>query len=323
METTLQSAGNPAATSSAVMRTGKITIRAIVDLYMAEYAGRDTTRAQRLGWWVDKIGGVTLAELTDDQIYFAVQDLAGQRGRYWAGKDADEKPIFRAKRRPLSPATLNRYAAALGAVLTWAVKRRIAPRGWDNPCKRLERHVENNERVRFLSDDERERLLGACRMSTWDRLYLLVMLGLTTGARRGELECLTWGDVDYEKAVAYVRRTKNGDRKMLPLVPTVIDELRRHSRGGSTLLFASRRRADRAYNFDPAWEAALRAAGVRNFRFHDLRHSCASYLAQSGASLLEIAEVLGHRQLSVTKRYSHLTVQNKAALVNRVLGGIR
>jgi integrase len=322
MESSLQSAGVVSASSSAA-RTGEITIREIVDRYMAEYAGQDTSRAQRLSWWCAKLGNITLADLTDDQIYFALQDLATQRGRYWAGLDADGHAIYKAKRGPLTPATLNRYAAALGAVLSWGVKRRIAPRGWDNPCKRLERHVENNERVRFLSDDEREQLLAACRASRWKRLYLLTMLGLTTGARRGELERLTWADIDFEQAVAYVRRTKNGDRKMLPLVPAVIDELRVHAGAPSSLLFASHRRPDRAYNFNPVWYAALKSAHVRTFRFHDLRHSCASYLAQSGASLLEIAEVLGHRQLSVTKRYSHLTVKNKATLVNRVLGGIK
>jgi len=119
------------------VRTGEITIREIVDRYMAEYAGRDTTRAQRLGWWVAKLGSVSLADLTDDSIYFALQDLAPQRGRYWAGVDADGKTIYKAKRGPLSPSTVNRYGAALGAVLTSSVKRRIAPRGWDNPCKRL------------------------------------------------------------------------------------------------------------------------------------------------------------------------------------------
>jgi integrase len=322
MESSLQSAGETAASSGAV-RNGDITIRAIVERYMAEYAGQDTSRAQRLTWWCVKLGCVTLANLTDDEIFFALQELATQRGRYWAGTDADGKAIYKAKRNSLTPATLNRYAAALGAVLSWSVKKRIAPRGWDNPCKRLERHAENNERVRFLSDEERERLLAASRKSRWDRLYLMIMLGLTTGARRGELARLKWGDIDFEQAVAYVRRTKNGDRKMLPLVPTVIVELRAHAGAPSALIFASRRRPDRAYNFVPVWQVALRTAHVREFRFHDLRHSCASYLAQSGATLLEIGEVLGHRQLSVTKRYSHLTVKNKADLINRVLGGIK
>ena len=76
-------------------------------------------------------------------------------------------------------------------------------------------------------------------------------------------------------------------------------------------------------NFEQPWQLALLNAGIRQFRFHDLRHSCASALAQNGATLLEIAEVLGHRQLQVTKRYAHLCTGHKAKLINRVLGQVR
>ena len=83
-----------------------------------------------------------------------------------------------------------------------------------------------------------------------------------------------------------------------------------------------KRRSDFAYCFTKPWKKALEDAQINDFRFHDLRHSCASYLAQSGASLLEIADVLGHKQISVTKRYAHLCIEHKSNLINRVLGGI-
>jgi len=204
----------------------------------------------------------------------------------------------------MAPATINRYAAALAAVLTWAIKKRIAPRGWENPCKGIERRPEDNEVVRFLSESERVALLSECKKSVWSKLYLFVLIALTTGARRGEIERMRWGDfaLGLEQPVCSVNKTKNGDRKVLPLVPAVVEELRRHMGAPTALVFASKRRPDVAYNHVPSWHRALKGAGVRNCRFHDLRHSCASYLAQSGATLLEIAEVLGHRQLSVTKR---------------------
>jgi integrase len=75
-------------------------------------------------------------------------------------------------------------------------------------------------------------------------------------------------------------------------------------------------------NFGRTFEKAMADAKIDDFHFHDLRHSCASYLAQNGATLLEIADVLGHRTLDMVRRYSHLTTGHKAALVNRVLGGI-
>ena len=121
------------------------------------------SRTQRLGWWVAKLGSTSLANLNDDDIFDALEELATRRGRYWAGIDADGNAIYKAKGKPVAPATINRYAAALGAVLSWAVKKRIAPRGWDNPSKRIERRAEHNEVIRFLSDIEREALLGECR----------------------------------------------------------------------------------------------------------------------------------------------------------------
>lgn len=318
-----QSVGVRANVSSGASRNPNINVRDLADLYMAAYTGRDPALVYRMTWWCGKIGDITLAELSDDHVYFALEALSTKPGRYWAGTDADGEPIMKAKRGPMAPATVNRYAASLGALLTFAIKKRIAPKGFEHPCRRIERRPEDNERVRFLTDKERENLLKACKASAWPRLYLLVLMGLTTGARRGELMNLRGRDLDLDRAVAYVHTTKNGDAKVLPLLPAVVELLRQAAPAQGSLLFASKRRPDLPYTFESVWGTALKAAGVKDFRFHDLRHTCASYLAQSGASLLEIGNVLGHRQLSVTKRYSHLTTQNKAELVSRVLGGIR
>lgn len=323
MSSVLQSVAQRANASSSASRNGNLTIRELADLYMADHVGRDPALLYRLSWWCARLGDVTLAEISDDHVHEALEQLAKRPGRYWAGTDADGKPIMKAKRGALAPATVNRYAASLGGMLTWAIRKRIAPRGFEHPCRGVERRRESNERVRFLTPDERTHLLEACRASKWPRLYLLVLMAITTGARRGELMGLRGRDLDLVRAVAHVHLTKNGDRKVLPLMPAVVDELRRHRLGPDTLVFASRRRPDQPYTFESVWATALKAARVRDFRFHDLRHTCASYLAQDGASLLEIADVLGHRQLSVTKRYSHLTTAHKARLVSRVLGEIR
>jgi integrase len=333
MHAELKSAGDGVANSGATQtgiemlpartRDGSITIAALADRYMAKYAGRDRSRPQRIGFWVARFADTRLVDLTDDAIFDALQDLATERGRFYAGKDVDGKPIYKAKRKALSGPSVNRYGAALAAMLSWAIKNRIAPSDWRHPCKSVERFPENKGRVRFLSDDERERLLAACKASKWPKLYLLVLLAITTGARRGELQRLRWADIDFERCVASVDETKNGDRRVLPLTPPVIEELRRFEGALGELLFPSSRRPDTPFNNVPAWQIAVKAAGLRDFRFHDLRHSCASYLAQSGAPLLQIAEVLGHRNLAITKRYAHLTIHHKAELVGKVLGGIR
>ena len=289
---------------------------------MGQYTGRDTARVYRLGWWAARLGEVPLAELSDDQVHVALESLAQRQPRYFAGKDADGRRVYRSKRKPIAPATLNRYSASLSAVITWAIKRRIAPKGYVHPCRSVERRPEHNERTRFLSDDEVQRLLEACRASAWPRLYALVLMAVTTGARRGELLGLRWRDLDLDRGEAAVSVTKNGDPRVLPLVPAVVTELRRLEAGASSLVFPATRSPARPFTIEPRFKEALRAAGLRGVTFHTLRHSCASLLARNGATLLEIADLLGHRQLQVTKRYSHLATGHKAALVQRVMAGV-
>ncbi len=305
------------------LRSGSVTVADLIDAYMAQYAGRDDTRAQRLGWWTAQIGALTVDTISDDHVHAALEHLADNPPRYFAGKDADGRPIMRAKRKTLAPATVNRYSAALASVFTWAVRRRIAPKGWVHPCRAVERRPENNEKTRFLTRDERERLLAACKASKWPRLYLLVLLALTTGARKGELLGLRWADVDLAHKVVHVGRSKNGDPKVLPLVPAVVEQLQALKGAESALVFASVEVPTKPYSFEPRWAQALKAAHIRGFRFHDTRHSAASHLAQNGATLLEIADLLGHRQISMTRRYSHLAAGHRSELVNRVMGDMR
>jgi len=299
------------------------TLAELVDAYMAAYAGRDRTRVTQLARWVALLGDRAFASLTDEDLFQGLEAIAREPARVYMGRDADGHPIERAKGQR-SPATVNRYQAAIAAVFTWAIKRRLTPRGWDNPARRLERAPERNGVVRFLAQDELERLLEACKRSSWPRLYLLVLMALTTGARRSELLGLTWADLDLERSIAHIRETKNGHPRALPLTPAVVEELRRFAIARpEACVFPSRSRLTKPRAFESSWSFALKTARIRRFRFHDLRHSCASYLAQNGASLLEIADVMGHRQLAMVKRYAHLTTDTKARLVNRVLGGIK
>ena len=116
--------------------------------------------------------------------------------------------------------------------------------------------AEKDEIVRFLSDAEREALLAACRSSKRPRLYLLMLTALTTVARRDELEGPRWLAHDFDCGEGSIERSKNGDRKMLVLVPAVVDEMRRFVGAAAALVFPSKRRPDVADNFDPPWTAA-------------------------------------------------------------------
>jgi integrase len=304
------------------LRDGGMALGALIDLYMAHYAGRDTTRVQRLAWWNAQMGTLALQDLSDDHVHAAIEQLATKHSRYFAGRDADGQAVYRAKKGALAPATLNRYTACLAAVITWSIKKRIAPKGFVHPCRSIERRPEDNAKTRFLDDGECARLLEACRASTWPRLYLLVLMALTTGARKGELVGLRWADVDLERAEAYVGRTKNGDPRVLPLVPAVVEQLQRFKAGAASLVFRSPHAPEKRFAFESKFHEALAAARIRGVTFHTLRHSAASMLARNGATLLEIGDLLGHRQLQMTKRYSHLATSHKAALVNRILGAI-
>jgi len=276
---------------------------------------------------------VTFSELTVDYLIhgFKGKSLVDQKSKlnYWNQLIGSKQLIYITKHditnglhnlpNTLTNATINRYKAAISVVFSYACREYDLR---ENPVRLIPSLPENNERTRFLSEAERTRLFRSCRTSHWDKLYLIVLLAITTGARKGELTKLRWNDIDFDRRTAYVATTKNGQPKVLPLTDSVIRELEIFDTKDSSLIFGSKVKEDVAYCFTKPWKKALEDADIEDFRFHDLRHSCASYLAQSGASLLEIADVLGHKQISVTKRYAHLCIEHKSSLINRVMGGI-
>lgn len=324
----LQSGGQHLTTKlrSLAQRPAQLTVRDVIDRYMTVYAGRDTTRAQRLAAWTALLGDFTLEQLEADLIHAARDELRTQPALAFKGTDFEGRPIFKAKRGGAlkTTATLNRYVVAFSAVCTWAIEQRLAPRGWVHPCRGIKRLAESDGRVRFLDDDERKRLFDACRESKYQRLFALTLTAMLTGARRGELLALRWSDVDLDAGIALLGRTKNGDRRTLVLLPQVIEALRPFASTDSTrYVFGSTRSKYQApARFDSAWRDALKRAAIRDFHFHDLRHCCASYLAQAGTPINVIAEVLGHRKLDMARRYSHLTTQTKATAMRGALAHI-
>ena len=143
------------------------------------------------------------------------------RGKPRKAEDGTEIPPNQYKR---SGATVNRYLATLGHVFTVAIKEwRLVDR---NPVRDISKKKEAHGRVRFLSDPERDALLEACAKSDWPALHTLVLLAISTGARRGELIRLKWADVDLKAARATIQETKNGDPRVLPLVGKALTALR-------------------------------------------------------------------------------------------------
>jgi integrase len=278
-------------------------------------------RGQHLDWWVKRFGGKTLAEITPDAIAEVRDALAAEK--FTRGKERTKKKtgeVIAPKEYARSGATVNRYLATLSAMFTVAVKEwRLMDR---NPVSDVSKKKQARGRIRFLSDAERDALLTACSKSDWPVLHTLVLLAISTGARRGELIGLKWADVDLKTARATVHETKNGDPRVLPLVGkalTALRELKLQGSAQSEWVFQQPSGFPGPYEgFDSHWYAALKAAGIQDFRFHDLRHTCASYLAGQGASLLEIGNVLGHRTMQMTMRYAHLTQTHKVAAIEKM-----
>lgn len=263
----------------------------------------------RLNYWRKVFGEDSLDSITPARISKERDRLLSEETKNFAGPATHNPELdsqrSRAKR---TGATVNRYLAALSSCLSYGVKTLE----WieRNPCERVKKPAESKGRVRFLSDDERDKLLNACRPHT--ELYLAVVLSLTTGARQGEIMSLRWGQVDFARQVIALHETKNGETRSVPLVGEAFALLQNKSKIRSLhddRIFPARPRARKAeyLDLDKPWRTALKSAGITNFHWHDLRHTAASYLAMSGVSLVEIAKVLGHRTLSMVARYSHLS----------------
>jgi integrase len=150
------------------------------------------------------------------------------------------------------------------------------------------------------------------------------VLALSTGARAQEILGLRWGQIDFARKVALLdnpEEIKNSERRALPLAGHALELLKERAkvrRIDSDLVFPGRINPHKPLDLRSPFETALRRAGIKDFRWHDLRHSAASYLAMNGASLAEIAEVLGHKTLSMVARYSHLSEAHTAGVVERM-----
>lgn len=309
------------------VRPEALTVHQVIERYMAQYAGRDPTRGQRLSAWLQMVGECTLEQVDSDLIHACRNELQTKPPLVFMGLDHLGHQIFKVKGRAKakSTATLNRYMVAIAAVFTWAIEQRLSPKNWVHPCRGIKRLPESDGRVRFLDAAERTRLFEACKESQYPRLFAMALMAMKTGARRGELLALTWRDIDLESGIASLGRTKNGDRRTLVLLPDVVEALAPfQSSDLDRYVFGSvRSKYQVPTSIDSAWRDAVARARIKNFKFHDLRHCCASYMAQAGIPLNVIAEVLGHRKLDMTKRYAHLTTQTKANAMLAALGAIQ
>ena len=193
--------------------------------------------------------------------------------------------------------------------ITWGYAR-------ENPVCLVKFFRESAGRLRYLRREEFERLH---RMSP-AHLKPLLTVAVYSGMRQGELLALTWDDVDLENGFASINDPKNATPRKVPLSRAAQKAfLEMRIRGGSDRVFVDTEGdplPQRTLQFQ--FTRLLQAAGIENFRFHDLRHTCASWLAMANVPILTIKEILGHKDLRMTLRYSHLSPDQKVDAVRRL-----
>jgi integrase len=282
------------------------TVKDLINQYRKKQLpkrGKDKETVEpHLKWWEGEIGHLLLADVTSVTMAECRDKLL-------------DKEV---KGRKVKNATVVRYLASISVCFTYAIE----DLGWlsNNPVRAIKKPRPERGRVRFLSQDERKRLLDACQQSTSPYLYPVVLFALHTGARRGEILNLRWKDIDLKSRTARFEDTKNGERRSVPLsqeLASTLAEMNKVRRIDTDLVFP---RADgkAPIQVKKYFPKAVATAELEDFRFHDLRHTAASYLAMSGATLVDIAQILGHKTMAMVKRYSHLTEQHTRTAVERM-----
>jgi len=292
-----------------VIAGNELTLAKLIDQYMFQYEKKDQNIINRLKWWADNYGHLNVDDVSEDHIrhglnLLLIKGTTGKRG--------------------VSPQTTNRFKANLSSVFEFGKSQYHLK---TNPCRYIKSKPEGKGRKRYLSSQEQQQLLKAARNSKWDKFYLLVLMAITTGARRGELEKLRWNDIDWDNATASCKDTKNGTDKILHLIQSTLEELKNLREVGNGLIFSNPRQKASVYDFRHEWNFALEEAGIalindkgEKLVFHSLRHTFCSTLANTGAELHEIASLAGHKSIQTTMRYTHLGNKRLSSVVSKTFG---
>jgi integrase len=278
----------------------------VIEEYLAatkalKHSWKDDARYGKV--WIARFPGRTLDEITSGEL----ERIRTERLRIRTEEDGTERSV--------TSATVNREYAFLRRVFNVAIRDDKAS---SNPVSKLTTLREPSGRTRYLLDDEEDRLMKALP-SDADRDRVIVLLH--TGFRRAELLGLRWRDVDLKGGVLTIPKAKNGEARHVPLTSTVRTILSRQPRSldGSALVFPNSEG-----HRDLRWAkktvpSALRAAQIENFRFHDLRHTFASRLAMEGVDPMTIRELMGHKSMAMTLRYSHLSPGHRRTAIERLV----
>lgn len=270
-----------------------------------------------IGFWMMHFAGSLLSDITAAKIMEAVDGMENRRHRLNWEMTRDRcirlgKPVPEYTKKLASRGTRNRHLAILRAILNMAVEWH-----WLDKAPKISTPRVKNGRIRWLTEEESKRLFAEIA----PHFFPVVVFAITTGLRRSNVTNLEWSQVDLEKKMAWMHpdETKAGNAIGVPLNETACQILAKQQGKHKRWVFVhttpayrndgTKTAAVRKMRTDSnkAWRGALKRAGISNFRFHDLRHTWASWLVQSGVSLLALKEMGGWETLEMVQRYAHLS----------------
>jgi integrase len=267
------------------------TLNELLDKYEQDIMPRKTRETQLahqsvIAFWRKRLGYKFLSDITREDIIHGRNELS--KGR--------------------KPATVVKYLVLITHSLNIAIKEY----GWldKNVASTVSRPTLPPNKVRFLADEERSRLLSECRKSQNKHLYALVSLAMYTGLRRGALLNLMQEDIDLKNKTITIGKTKNKSTLILPLVRECYELVKGlcSQNTGTPYIFPAHAKY-RWNSYEKAFNEAVKRANLThtNFSFHSLRHTAASYMIQAGIPLYTVGAVLNHKNpAQITHRYAHL-----------------
>ena len=206
--------------------------------------------------------------------------------------------------RKVKPSTVNRYKALLSKMFNLGIDNKLTS---VNPIKQMKQLREDNYKIRFLTKDEEDNLYSALFFSP-KYLRDIVTTALQTGMRKGEILNLKWSNIDFEFMFIEVLETKSGKSRRIPIsskLKKVLDNIPK------TCEYVFNINGEKIGDIKKCWNTAIRNSGVKNFRFHDLRHTAATRMLEKGVDVVTVKEILGHASIQTTMRYVHTETRRK------------
>jgi integrase len=211
----------------------------------------------------------------------------------------------------VKPASINRELACLKHMFTKAIEWGYAK---VNPAKGVRLLKEPPGRLRYLKAEEIETLLKNCS----DHLRPIVVTALNTGMRSSEIFNLKWSQVDLQNRKITVINAKNNESRVIPINKTLYEELSTLSQESKGEYVFPGEDGHPLKSVKKAFSSALKKSGIEDFTFHDLRHTFASHLVMKGTDIRTVQQLMGHKDIKMTMRYSHLSPEYVQEAVERL-----